>query len=179
MLKLSKHSALTIKELDDVSKVHAVRENDVAVVFEQSKCQKQHKVARRHVLGTPDALPHSKHVGIQQLALEIQQEPPVAEVKVRVVTVSVHQVVHLRVENLNQRAHVRKVHVHGAAIRKVLNHPLHQPAEAAVAERLVVENDQQRSEQIAHSLHVANVQVLVDVAAKTTTHVIIHDNHDN
>lgn len=157
---------ITVEELYDVGEIHAVRENDVAIVFQQRQRQEQHEVTGRHMLRRPNAFPDGKYVSVQQLALEVQQEPSVTEVEVRVVAVGMHQVVHLGIQDLNQRAHVSKVHVHGTSVGKVLDHPLHQATEAAVAQRLVVENHQQRRQQIAHALHVPDVQMFVHVTGK-------------
>ena len=43
------------------------------------------------------------HVLVEQFPLEVEQEPPVAEVEVRVVAVRVHQLVQLAVQDLDQR----------------------------------------------------------------------------
>lgn len=56
------------------------------------------------------------------------------------------------------------MHVHCAPVGEVFDHPFHEPAEATVAQRLVVEDYQQGCHQIAHALHVAHVQVFPDVA---------------
>jgi hypothetical protein len=117
------------------------------------------------VLGRPDHLPGGVDVGVDELALEVEQEPPVAEVEVGVVAVRVHQLVHLRVEDLDEGAHVGEVAVHGVAVGEVLHHALHQVAEARVGEGLVVEDDQEGRHQVAHALHVADVEVLPHVGA--------------
>lgn len=57
------------------------------------------------------------------------------------------------------------MHIHRSTVGEVLDHALHEPAEAPVAEGFVVEDNQQRGHQIAHTLHVADVQVLPHVAA--------------
>lgn len=93
---------LTVKELDDVCKVHPVHDNDIPVSLQQGQRQEQHKLTTGHVLGRPNALPRRKDVRIDHLPLKVQQEPTVAKVKVCVVAVRVHQVVHLRVQNLDQ-----------------------------------------------------------------------------
>lgn len=54
------------------------------------------------MLGRPDHLPGGEDVVVDELPLEVQQEPSVAEVEVRVVAVRVHQIVHLRVEDLDE-----------------------------------------------------------------------------
>lgn len=58
------------------------------------------------------------------------------------------------------------MHVHGWTAWEILAHALHQEREACIAQRLIVENDQQRSGQIAHALHVADVQVLPHVPTR-------------
>lgn len=92
----------TIEELDDIGEVHAVRENDVAIGLQQGKGQEEYEVAGGDVLGRPDHLPRGEDVVVDELPLEVQQEPSVAEVEVRVVAVRVHQIVHLRVEDLDE-----------------------------------------------------------------------------
>lgn len=85
-----------------------------------------------NALRRPDGLPRRVDIIIDQLALEIQQEPAIAEVEMCVVAMRVHQLVHLGVEDLNQRAHVGEVAVHRVAIGEVLDHALHQVTEARV-----------------------------------------------
>lgn len=114
-------------------------------------------------LGGPDHLPSGEHIRIHQLPLEVQEEPPVTKVEVGVVAVGVHQLVHLRVEDLYERPHVGKVAVHRVAVGEVLHHPLHHVTEAGVGQALVVEDDQEGGDQIAHALHVTDVQVFPDV----------------
>lgn len=53
--------------------------------------------------------------------------------------------------------HVSKVRVHCTPIGEVVKHAVHEIAEAAVGERLIVEDNQQRGDQIAHALHVTNI----------------------
>lgn len=53
------------------------------------------------VLRRPDTLPGGVDVRVNQLPFEIQQEPTVTEVEMRVVTARVHQLVHFRICNLN------------------------------------------------------------------------------
>lgn len=95
--------SLTVEEFDDIGKVHSVDDNDIPVSLQQSQRQEQHKVSTGHMFGCPDALPRLKDIVVEHLSLKVQQKPPVAEVKVRVVPVRVHQVIHLRVQDLNQR----------------------------------------------------------------------------
>lgn len=90
-------------------------------------------------------------------SFEVQQEPTVAEVEVGVVSVLLHQLKQLRIQNLSgwkqteavavvlgcpcvfdgactyldERAHVGKVGVHGASVGEILVHSLHQLSEAA------------------------------------------------
>lgn len=47
--------------------------------------------------------------------------------------------------------------VHCTAIGEVVEHAVHEIAEAAVGERLVVEDNQEWGDQIAHALHVTNI----------------------
>lgn len=84
-----------------------------------------------------------------------------------VIPVGMHQLVHLRVEDLNQRAHVGEVTVHGVAVGEVLHHALHQMTEASVGEWFVIEDDQQGRHQVAHALHVAYVEMLPHVPKKS------------
>lgn len=53
--------------------------------------------------------------------------------------------------------------VHGTTVGEVGTHPIHESAEAGVGGWLVVKYDQQRRDQVAHPLHVADVQVLPDI----------------
>ena len=97
-------------------------------------------------------------------SLEIQEKPPVAKVKVRVISILMHQIENLCVQNLNQRPainqqclessiklsvpripHVGEMGVHGAALREIGNHPLHQLAKTRVSECLVVHDNEQGS----------------------------------
>ena len=89
-----------------------------------------------------------------------------------VVAVLVHQLEHLAVHHLDEAAHVGQVLVHGAALREVGAHPLHQLAEAAVGDRLVLEYHQQRRRQVTHALHVARVQPLPHVRAHDVAQLV-------
>ncbi len=71
------HAELTIKELDDVSKVHVVLDDYVPVGLYKRQRHEQVEVLWAHVLGRPDSLPHAEHVVVDKLSLEVQQEPAV------------------------------------------------------------------------------------------------------
>lgn len=94
---------LTVEELNYICEVHRVAEDDVPVGLDQSQSQEEAKLLRGDVLRSPDRLPRDENVVVQKLSLEVQQEPAVAKVKVRVVAVLVHQLEHFRVQNLDQR----------------------------------------------------------------------------
>lgn len=64
--------------------------------------------------------------------------------------------------------HIGKMHVHRIATGEILNHAFHETAEAAIAQRFIVENHEQRCDQIAHALHVANFQMLPYITAIQT-----------
>lgn len=104
-------SWLTVEELYDVSEVHIVRQDYVSIVFKQRQCQEQNKVTRCDVLSRPYAFPHREDISVEKFTLKVQEKPTIAEVEVSEVSVGVHQVVHFRIEDLNERAHVGKVHV--------------------------------------------------------------------
>lgn len=95
---------LTIEELNDIGEVHAVGQYNISIDFEQSQCQEEHKTAGGDVLGRPDGLPREEDIVVDELALKVEQEPAVAEIEVCVVSALVHHVVHLRVEDLDERA---------------------------------------------------------------------------
>lgn len=155
---------LTVEKLYDVSKIHTIRQNNIPIGFEERQRQKEDEMAGGDVLGGPNRLPSRIDVRVDQFPLEVQEEPAVAEVKVGVVPVGVHELVHFRVQDLYERSHVGEMAVHGVAVREVLDHPLHKVAETGVSYALVVEDDEERSHQIAHPLHVADVEVFPDVA---------------
>lgn len=66
------------------------------------------------------------------------------------------------------------MHVHSLARGEILKHAFHKVAEASVAQRFIVENDQKWSDQITHALHVAHLKMLPDIAAYR-----ISDNFNN
>lgn len=115
---------LTIKELDDVRKVHVILQDDVSVSLDQRKSNEEHKVFGGRVLGRPDGFPQGEHIVVHHLcrekgttkvrqvaflfyfllhspsrltSLKVQQEPAIAEVEVSVVSVLLHQLKQLRV----------------------------------------------------------------------------------
>ena len=49
--------------------------------------------------------------------------------------------------------------VHCTALWKIGDHPLHQLAKARVRQRFVVHDNEERSHQVAHALHVPDLQV--------------------
>lgn len=59
--------------------------------------------------------------------------------------------------------HIGKMHIHCITAGKIFNHALHQMAKAAVAQWFIIENDQQRSNKVAHTLHIANLKMLPNV----------------
>lgn len=111
----------------------------------------------------PDRLPHLEHILVDQLSLEVQQEPAIREVKVREIASVVHMLVQVRVQYLNEQSHRREVVVHALALREVASHALHQTLETGVGQALIVEDDEERRNQIAHALNVADLQVFPGV----------------
>lgn len=131
---LPAQSLLTVEELDDVSEVHVVVDDDLTINCDQSQGKKEDKVPRGNPGRNPDHLPDGEHVLIQELcartdrttsahfssykppvevgawftSLEVQQEPAVAEVEVGVVSVLLHQFKQLRVQNLTSEPEERK-----------------------------------------------------------------------
>lgn len=79
-----------------------------------------------------------------------------------------HQLEHFGVENLNERSHVREMGIHRPSVRKIVPHSIHEVTEACVSYGLLVEDDQQRRHQVAHSLHVAYLQVFPYITVKST-----------
>lgn len=117
--------SLTIKKLDDVSEIHVVFQDDISVHFHEGQSNKEHKVFRGSVLSCPDGFPQGEDVVIDHLcqndnstirscsttgrfvthsgpstSFKVEQEPPVAEVEVGVVSVLLHQLKQLRIQNL-------------------------------------------------------------------------------
>ena len=133
--KGSSPSLLTIEELDDVGKVHVVVDDDVPVGLDQGESDEQVEVRRADVLGRPDRFPHVEDVFVLELALKVEQEPTVGEEEVRVVAAVVHVLEEVAIEDLNERAHVGEVLVHGRAMREIGRHTLHELLEAAVNHR--------------------------------------------
>lgn len=125
---------LTIEELDDVSEVHVVVDDDLTVNCNQSQGKKEDKVPWGNSGRHPDHLPDGEHILVQELctrtdsstsahfstykpevevgvwftSLEVQQEPAVTEVEMSVVAVLLHQFEQLRVQNLTSEAEERK-----------------------------------------------------------------------
>lgn len=62
------------------------------------------------------------------------------------------------------------MHIHGATAGEVLDHSLHEVTKTSVAERFVIENHQQRGNQIAHALHVTDIQMLPNISANMDLH---------
>lgn len=62
-----KAACFTIEELNNVSEVHVVLQDDVPVDLHQRQGNEEDKVTRRDVLGCPDGFPDCKHVIIHQL----------------------------------------------------------------------------------------------------------------
>lgn len=62
---------LTVEELDDIGKVHAVGQDDVSVGLEQGEGEEQHHVRGADVARGPYHLPGREHVLVEQLALEV------------------------------------------------------------------------------------------------------------
>ena len=59
--------ALTVKELDDICEVHVIIDDDLSVILDERESDEENEVRRADVLSNPDALPHQKHVLVQQL----------------------------------------------------------------------------------------------------------------
>ena len=78
----------------------------------------------------------SKTYVADRTSLEIQEEPAVAEVKMGIVAVRLHQLEQLGVQDLNKWAHICEIAVHAAAGRKIADHPFHQLAEAGEGHHL-------------------------------------------
>lgn len=57
----------TIEELNDISEVHVVLQDDVPVDLHQCQGNKEDKVTRGDILGGPYGFPDCKHVLIHQL----------------------------------------------------------------------------------------------------------------
>ena len=151
---------LTIKELYNISKVHVVLNNNIAISLNQTNSHKQIKVLGTHEPGRPNTLPHREHILIQQLPLKVQQKPPVRKIKVSKIAPAIHVLIQIRVQYLYEQTHRREVRVHPASLRKIPDHPLHQTLEARVGQLLVVKDDQERRHKVAHALDVADLQVL-------------------
>lgn len=62
-----KAACFTVEELDDVSEVHVVLQDDVPVDLHQRQGNEEDKVTRRDTLGRPDGFPDCKHVIVHQL----------------------------------------------------------------------------------------------------------------
>lgn len=62
-----KASRFTVEELDDVSEVHVVLQDDVPVDLHQRQSNEEHEVTGRDALGGPDSFPHCKHVIVHKL----------------------------------------------------------------------------------------------------------------
>ena len=153
-----------VEELDDVGEVHVAVEDDVAVALDEAEGNEKEELLRGHLLRGPDRLPDSVDVVIGEFSLEVQEEPAVAEIEMGEVAVLLDLVVEGPVKDLHQCAHVRKVVVHLGAGGEVLDHPGHEGLEAGEDNNLIVEDDQQGGDQVAHALHVPDFQVLPNVS---------------
>lgn len=60
-------SDLTVEELNDVSEVHVVLQDDVPVDLHQRQGDEEDEVTGRDTLGSPDGFPDCKHIVIHQL----------------------------------------------------------------------------------------------------------------
>lgn len=60
-------ACLTIEELNDVSEVHVVLQDDVPVDLHQGQGNEEDKVTRRDTLGCPDGFPDCKYIIIHKL----------------------------------------------------------------------------------------------------------------
>lgn len=56
------------------------------------------------MFSSPYTFPCSKYIRIDQFTFEIQQKPTIAKIEMCIVTVGVHQIVHFRIQYLNQRS---------------------------------------------------------------------------
>jgi len=52
---------ITIEELDDVCKVHGIREDNVSIVVEKSEGEEEDKVHGSNVPSSPNRLPATEH----------------------------------------------------------------------------------------------------------------------
>ena len=152
-----------VEELDDVREVHVAVEDDVAVGLDQTKSYEEEELGRRDFFRRPYRLPHPVDVVVAELALEVQEEPSVAEIKVGEVSILLDLVVKGAVEDLHERPHVGEVLVHLVARGEVLDHPGHEGLEAGEDDHLIVKDDQQGGHEVAHALHVADLQVVPHV----------------
>ena len=82
-----------VEELDDVREVHVAVEDDVAVGLDQAKRDEEEELGRRDFFRRPYRLPHPVDVVVAELALEVQEEPSVAEIKVGEVSILLDLVV--------------------------------------------------------------------------------------
>lgn len=60
-------TAVTIKELDDVCKVHVIFQDNVSIRLHERQSDEEHKVFRGCVLGRPDGFPQREHVIVYHL----------------------------------------------------------------------------------------------------------------
>lgn len=60
----------TVKEFDDVRKLHVVLENDISVVFDERQGDEQDEVCGGDMFRSPNRLPQPKHVVINQFYRE-------------------------------------------------------------------------------------------------------------
>lgn len=60
-------ACLTIEELNDVSEVHVVLQDDVPVDLHKCQGNEEDKVTRRDTLGCPDGFPDCKYIIIHKL----------------------------------------------------------------------------------------------------------------
>lgn len=60
-------ACLTIEELNDVSEVHVVLQDDVPVELHKCQGNEEDKVTRRDTLGCPDGFPDCKYIIIHKL----------------------------------------------------------------------------------------------------------------
>lgn len=54
------------------------------------------------MLGSPYDFPSGKYIDIHKFPFKVQQKPTIAKVKVGIIAVGMHHVIHLCVENLDE-----------------------------------------------------------------------------
>ena len=66
-----------VEELDDVCKVHVSVHDDVSVVLDERQRHEQVKMVGDDVRRRPNCFPDEEDLAVGELALKVEQEPPV------------------------------------------------------------------------------------------------------